>query len=142
MVSVAQKRPLATLPVPSTSFAPEPTSTHPGGDAHLRYEFQRAGVSVRGGIRFERVRAFRFRSEGHCTEWHVAGAYDTLVEVSPSEWAAELIRDPTSVDLKLDHYYRGSPILLTLSFPVVQGFCGSALHKSMGISRASRTISP
>jgi hypothetical protein len=86
-----QKRPLASLPVPSTSFTSDPSFAHPGGEAYLRYEFERAGSRLRAGIRFERVRAFRFRSESQCTAWHVDGAYDTLVEVSPSDWTAELI---------------------------------------------------
>lgn len=91
MGAVMGKRPLATLPAPSTSFTTDPTFIHPGGEAELRYEFERDDVSVRGGIRFEKVRAFRFRGEGHCTTWHLQGAYDTLVEVSPSDWTAELL---------------------------------------------------
>jgi len=30
--------------------------------------------------------AYRFRTEGHCTAWHVEDAYDTLVEVERSDW--------------------------------------------------------
>ena len=44
-----------------------------------------------GGLRFERVRAYRFRAEGHCTSWHVEDAYDTLVEIDHSDWIAELL---------------------------------------------------
>lgn len=85
-----EMRALAELPVPSTSFTPDPTFTHPGGSAELRYEFKRDGAAVRGGIRFEKVRAFRFRSESHCTAWHIE-AYDTSVEISPSDWVSELV---------------------------------------------------
>ena len=82
---------LGTLPVPSTSFTSDPTFVHPGGEAELRYEFEREGLVIRAGLRFNEVRAFRFRSESHCTTWHVQDAYDTLVEVDPSDWAAELL---------------------------------------------------
>lgn len=37
------------------------------------------------------MRAFRFRAEGHCTRWHVEGAYDTLVEVEHSDWVSDLL---------------------------------------------------
>lgn len=87
-----EKRALANLPAPSTSFESDPTFTYPteGGGAELRYEFERDGVLVRAGISFEKVRAFRFRAESHCTLWHVEGAYDTLVEVAQSAWVNEL----------------------------------------------------
>ena len=64
---------------------------HPGGSAELRIEFDRNGLIVRSGLRFMRVRAFRFRAEGHCTRWHVEGTYDTLVEVEQSDWVGELL---------------------------------------------------
>jgi hypothetical protein len=91
MGQLMEKKPLTTLPVPSTSFVSDPTFTNPGGVAELSYEFQREGVLVRSGLRFERVRAFRFRAEGHATIWHLQGAYDTLVEVVSSDWAKELL---------------------------------------------------
>lgn len=91
MVSRKEKRPLATLPVPSTSFTTDPTFLHPGGTVELRYEFERAGLAFGGGILFERVRAFRFRGESHCTTWHLESAYDTLVEVTESDWVSELL---------------------------------------------------
>lgn len=88
---VSKKVPLAVLPVPSTSFATDPVFEHPGGEALVRFEFEREGVPYRGGLRFEKVRAFRFRTEGHCTVWHVESVYDTLAEVSGSKWVAELL---------------------------------------------------
>lgn len=91
MTGVTEKLPLATLPVPSTSFLSDATFDHPGGDALLRFEFTRDGVAFRGGLRFEKVRAYHFRAEGHCTAWHVADAYDTLVEVQDSAWVRELL---------------------------------------------------
>jgi hypothetical protein len=87
-----EKLPQGTLPVPSTSFTSDACFEHPGGEAVLRFEYLREGERFRGGIRFEKVRAYCFRSEGHCTAWHVEGAYDTLVEVTPSDWVAELLQ--------------------------------------------------
>src|SRR5262245_51808217 len=91
MVVAVEKKPIMTLPVASTALAEDPEFVHPGGSAELRIEFDRDGVRVRSGLRFTRVRAFRFRAEGHCTSWHVQGAYDTLVEVQPSSWVTELL---------------------------------------------------
>jgi hypothetical protein len=64
---------------------------HPGGEAVLRFEFERDGEAYRGALRFQKVRAYRFRAEGHVTLWHVDGTYDTLVEVTGSDWVAELL---------------------------------------------------
>jgi hypothetical protein len=86
-----EKVPLAKLPVPSTALRTDPVFEHPGGEALLRFEFERDGVAYRGGLRFEKVRAYRFRTEGHVTSWHVQGVYDTLVEVTGSDWVAELL---------------------------------------------------
>ena len=91
MTVVSRKVPLARLPVPSTSFLSEAVFEHPGGEAVLRFEFERDSTPYRGGLRFAKVRAYRFRSEGHCTAWHVDGVYDTLAEVTSSEWVGELM---------------------------------------------------
>lgn len=90
MTASSEKRPLATLPVPSTSLLSDATFEHPGGEALLRFEFEREGVASRGGLRFEKVRSYRFCAEGHCTAWHVTDVYDTLAEVQDSEWVDEL----------------------------------------------------
>lgn len=86
-----EKIALATLPMASMSLSTDPVFEHPGGEALLRFEFEQGGVTHRGGLRFEKVRAYRFRSEGHCSAWHVEGVYDTLVQVSGSEWVGELL---------------------------------------------------
>jgi hypothetical protein len=60
-----------------------------------------------GGLRFERVRAYRYRAEGHCTPWHIEDAYDTLVEVEPSTWLADLLAaEPSGISRgwKLRHF--------------------------------------
>lgn len=91
MIEMGEKIALATLPAASTSFLSDATFEHPGGKALLRFEFERDGAAYWGGLRFEKVRAFRFRAEGHCTVWHVEGVYDTLAEVFGSEWVSELL---------------------------------------------------
>jgi hypothetical protein len=85
------KKALATLPVASTALLSDATLEHPGGEVMLRFEFERDGGVIRSGLRFEKVRAFRFRAEGHCTAWHVEGTYDTLTEVSDSVRVGELL---------------------------------------------------
>ncbi len=47
----------------------------PGGTVTLTVEFRRGSESYRAGVGFGKVRACRFRAEGHCTAWHVEGAY-------------------------------------------------------------------
>ena len=69
---------------------------HEGGGAELRCTYERGGSMFAGGLRFERVRSFRFVAEGHCTPWHVEGAYDTLVEVEDSGWIEELLASEPS----------------------------------------------
>lgn len=47
-------------------------------------------------IVFTKARSYRHREEVHCTGWHVADAYDTLVEVENSVWATEILADTAS----------------------------------------------
>lgn len=89
-MNAGERLPLASLSVPSTSLLSEVVFEHPGGMALLRFQFERDGVACRGGFQFENVRAYQFRTEGHCTAWHVE-AYDTLTEVLGSEWVGELL---------------------------------------------------
>ena len=90
-MKLGERVPLATLPVPSTSFLSEATFYDLRGKTQLRYEVERDGVAYRAGLQFETVRAYRFRTEGHCTVWHVDGVYDTLAELLDSEWVGELL---------------------------------------------------
>lgn len=64
--------------------------TQDGGDAELRYTYEQDGSMIPGGLRFRRVRAFRFRAEAHCTAWYFGEAYDALAEVEQSDWVREL----------------------------------------------------
>lgn len=62
------------------------------GGLALRFEYERDEIWYSGELRFARVRAFRFRAEGHATPWQTMDAYDTLVEITNSMWVKE-IRD-------------------------------------------------
>lgn len=86
------KERLWELPEPSTSAASDAVLlTTNGGDLELRFDYDRDGKAFNGGIRFRRVRAHRHCAELYTTEWHITDAYDTLVEVKPSEWVQELL---------------------------------------------------
>jgi hypothetical protein len=90
MAVSGRKVQLGVLSVPSTSFTSDVVLEAPGGSVTLSFEFRRGTERYRGGVRFDKVRAYRFRAEGHCTAWHVEGAYDTIAEVTGSDWVGEL----------------------------------------------------
>jgi hypothetical protein len=91
--TVGTKRVIGPLsPLPS-AFTEDVEFAHPGGSAELRCRYERDGSMYAGGLRFGRVRAYKFRAEGHCTPWHVEDAYDTLVEVERSDWIAQLLAE-------------------------------------------------
>ncbi len=88
---MTSKTPLHTVPVPSTSF-----TTHAYYDEQgpaIRYGYKKDGANHQGGIGFSKVCAVRTRAERCCKAWHIEGAYDTLVEVEGSPWAAEIRAD-------------------------------------------------
>jgi hypothetical protein len=85
------KRVIGPLSPPPSAYTEDAEFVHPGGSAELRCRYERNGSMYAGGLRFTRVRAYRFRAEGHCTPWHVEDAYDVLVEVERSDWVAELL---------------------------------------------------
>ena len=91
MTSAQKKIPLGTITTPSTAITKEPIFEAARGSMTIRYEFDREGISYSGGVKFERIRAYQFRAESHCTVWHIDGAYDTIVEVDGSDWIKELI---------------------------------------------------
>ena len=96
MNPVGAKRVIGPLSPPPSAYTEDVVFTHPGGDAELRCIYERDGAMFAGGLRFQRVRAYRFRAEGHCTAWHIEGAYDTLVEVEQSKWIGELLAAESS----------------------------------------------
>lgn len=85
------KRVLGPLSPGTSAYTEDVIFVHPGYTADLRCTYERDGRMFAGGLRFLRVRAYRFRAEGHCTAWHIEDAYDTLVEVEHSDWVSELL---------------------------------------------------
>jgi hypothetical protein len=91
----SDKRPLHTIPVPSTSFTKEAYFDGQGLSPKIRFAYKSGDVVHEAGIKFNRVLGVRIRAERACTAWHIEGAYDTLVEVQDSPWVEELRRDTT-----------------------------------------------
>ena len=87
---MSSKKPLYTVPVPSTSFLKEAYWDGRRTSPAILFEYEKNGANYRGGIEFHRVLAMRHRTERCCTAWHVEGAYDTLVEVEGSPWVQEM----------------------------------------------------
>jgi|SRR5580658_8793304 hypothetical protein len=94
-------KPLYQLPVDSSRFGHADYC-----DEILYYDFVRAGVRIRGRIRFERVPAYRFRAE-RCMQLWQYEAGDMLVEVEDSEWVREIRADTDRVtrDGEVMHHY-------------------------------------
>lgn len=92
------KVPLGEITTPSTAITSGVMMVHEGSSFLLYFEFDRDGVIYRSGVRFNTVRAIRWRAEGHCTVWHIDGIYDTIAEVEDSPWVEEL-RRPRSAQM-------------------------------------------
>lgn len=84
------QQPLGTIPVASTAFIDDPVLSSPGGSVELLFRWESEGRLLSSGFRFVTTRAHRHRAESHCTAWHISNAYDTLVEVTSSDWVQEL----------------------------------------------------
>jgi len=95
MIDMTFKKPLHTVPVPSTSFTTEAYLDGKGSTPTIRFGYKKDGVKHEGGISFSRVLATRTRAERSCKVWHMEGAYDTLVEVEGSPWIEEMRADTT-----------------------------------------------
>jgi hypothetical protein len=88
--------PLYEIPVASTSFYTE--AFYYNNCILFDYE-DTNGQPIRTGIHFNMPAAFRERCERCAKMWHLA-AYDKLVEIEDSTWAAEIYDDITT------HYKR------------------------------------
>lgn len=106
-MNVGIKRVIRVMsPLPS-AYTEDVVFTFPGGNAELRYMYEWNGSMHAGGLRFRRVRAYRFRTERNCTLWHIEDAYDTLVEVEQSDWVRELLEaEPSDIrgQWKMRHF--------------------------------------
>ena len=87
------KKPLYTVPVPSTGFVTEAYWDGKAVPPAIRFAYVINGIGRGGGIEFRRISAMRKRAEVCCTAWHIEGAYDTLVEVHGSPWIEEIRAD-------------------------------------------------
>ena len=85
------KVPRGQITTPSTAFTSDVAAVFDGGALKLRFQFDRDGVLLTGGVVFSKIRAHRWRAESHCTAWHIEDAYDTIVEIEGSDWARELV---------------------------------------------------
>jgi len=81
------------LPVPSTAVEGSIEFLDKGAQVTLVAHFKEGQLRRRTELSFSKVRAYRHRAEAHCTAGHIEGAYDTLVEVTDSDWVNELRRD-------------------------------------------------
>jgi hypothetical protein len=93
--SFGAQHPIAELAPPPSAYTESVRFTDLGGRAELRCVYERNGSLYAGGFVFNKVRAYRFRADGHSTVWHV-DAYNTLVEVESSSWVHELRQHETS----------------------------------------------
>ena len=92
-MNMTSKKPLHTVPVPSTRFTTEAYFDGQGSSPAIRFGYGKDGTKHQGGIKFNHVLAVRTRSERCCTAWHIDGAYDTLVEIEGSSWVEEMRAD-------------------------------------------------
>lgn len=92
---------------PSTESVTDATLQIVGRIGMLRYDYYRDGLAFRSAIRFSGLMAARTLSERCCTPWHIEGVYDTLSEVTNSEWiqnVREGMPERYRGDLSLRHF--------------------------------------
>jgi hypothetical protein len=87
------KKPLHTVPVPSTNFTSEAYFDGRGITPSIHFGYEKDGATHQGGIKFNKVAPVRTRTERCCKSWHIEGAYDTLVEIEGSLWVDEIRAD-------------------------------------------------
>lgn len=88
-----EKLPLFSLPYPSTASIHEPRLVNEDRGLLLSLVCDDDGHERQVEVVFVKPRAFRKRAEIYCTAWHVKNAYDTVCEVTESDWVAELRND-------------------------------------------------
>ena len=84
--------PLFSIRGPSTGTVDGPHLQTVEGDLILSLTVDDRSQLVTTKIVFAKTRAIRQRNEPYCTSWHVQDAYDTVCEVRPSSWVAELLK--------------------------------------------------
>lgn len=88
---------LFELPLPSTDLSGAIELHDSGATVTLSFPFMGLGEKRQTTtISFAKVRAYRHRAESHCTAEQIESAYDTLIEISDSEWIAQLRSDTSA----------------------------------------------
>ncbi|WP_010465572.1 MULTISPECIES: hypothetical protein [Acidovorax] len=88
-----EKLPIFSLPCPSTAAVREPKIIDEDRGLLLSMVFDDDGHERQMDVLFVKPRAFRKRAEIYCTLWHLTDTYDTVCEVTESDWVAELRND-------------------------------------------------
>jgi hypothetical protein len=101
------KTQLYKIPVPSTDFTIPAYFDGQGVCPTIRFGYKVNGREEHFCIAFSKVAAMRKRAERCCTQWHIEGAYDTLVEVESSAWVQEIRADTQAMwrDKWAMHHY-------------------------------------
>ena len=136
MISV--KKQLFEIPEPSTESVTDATLQIVGRIGILRYDYYREGTAFRSAIRFSGLMAARTLSERCSAAWHIEGVYDTLSEVTNSEWIQEVregMPERYRGDLSLRHFMiyldsAGCFEILAESYDVTPEEVGSWEHQT------------
>ena len=119
-----EKRPLFSLPYPSTA-AIHGTTLVDQGDLLLSLVCDDDGRERPVGVLFVKPRAYRTRAETLCTAWHVKDVYDTVCEITESDWVAEL-RDDAVPEWR-DHFVMRHFMIYVDSFGSLEVVAESAV---------------
>jgi hypothetical protein len=88
-----RKRPLYTIPGPSTSFTTEAYFDGQGISPAIRFGYKTDGYIIAAESNSATFLATRTCAERCCQLSHIEGAYDTLVEIEDSPWVEEIRAD-------------------------------------------------
>ena len=74
----------------------------------LRFSYDKDGVIYHSGLQFNGPTALRHRAERSSTADQIESSYDTLVEITDSDWVSELRADTAEgwKDSWETHHYR------------------------------------
>jgi hypothetical protein len=132
-----KKKQILVLPFASTAIINEPSLCTDGSDLLLAMDFDDDGQMRSVRLRFVRQRAFRKRSEGHCTDWHVVDAFDTVCEVQDSDWVTEL-RNASAPEWR-DHWVMHHFIIYIDSFGCLEVVAESVLFDDIETKKSGGT---
>lgn len=84
------KQPQGQLPFPSTDLLRDVECVSVGDTVRLLLAWDAEGGEDRYALTFHGVRASSHHSEAACSAWHIEGVYDTVCEVTPSDWLVQV----------------------------------------------------